>query len=206
MSAANFREVEHKFLVGEDFDLPGFITRARQLGPSGTTELRVEDTYFVAASCPGAIFRHRYDAERQELTMKSRATPASGKRMVGDPEVRREVNLRLAGENQREAVAAFLEPLSITWRGTLTKDICVFYFPDCEVVHYAAWTPLRRVRCVEFEAVGCGDLTQARAVLAAYEERLGFAGKERVKASLFDLLLLPEMTAPDPGVDAAPRP
>ena len=51
-----------------------------------------------------------------------------------------EVNLKLdmrAG-NQREVVAAFLRPLKVLWRGSVCKDIKVYYYPDCEVVYYIA--------------------------------------------------------------------
>lgn len=182
-----YREIEHKFIVGPQFDLAEFRRRAQALCPQRTTELHVEDTYFVTGLGPGVVFRHRYDAERQELTVKSRGP--------GDTEVRREVNLRLdqARGSQLAAVAAFLEPLAIRWQGTLGKDICVFYYPDCEVVYYDARTAKRRICCVEFEAVGSANLDAARATLASYEKQLGLGAAPRAWESLFDLLLLPEM-------------
>lgn len=182
-----YREIEHKFIVGPQFDLAEFRRRAQALGPQRTTELHVEDTYFVTGLGPGVVFRHRYDVERQELTVKSRGP--------GDTEVRREVNLRLdqSAGSQLAAVSAFLEPLSIRWQGSLGKDICVFYYPDCEVVYYDARTAKRRVSCVEFEAIGSADLESARATLASYEQRLGLGDAQRAWESLFDLLLLPEM-------------
>ena len=185
----DYQEIEHKFIVGDDFDDADFRRRAQALAPSKTTELRVEDTYFVTALCAGVVFRHRYDTERQELTVKSRGP--------GDTEVRREVNLRLdqASGNQRDTVTAFLAPFSIRWQGALLKDICVFYYADCEVVYYAAQTPKRRLCCVEFEAVGSKTLDAARATLASYEQHFGLANAQRVQESLFDLLLLPTMNA-----------
>jgi hypothetical protein len=185
----DYREIEHKFIVGPDFDLGDFRRRASALLPTRTTELRVQDTYFVTALAPGVVFRHRYDSERQELTVKSRGP--------GDTEVRREVNLRLdqALGSQLPAVTAFLSSLSILWQGSLTKDILVYYYPDCEVVYYAASGPARQLCCVEFEAVDSPDLDAARATLAAYEQRLGLGTASRVRESLFDLLLLPEMNA-----------
>lgn len=185
----DYREIEHKFIVGTEFDLGEFRRRARELRPERTTELHVVDTYFVTALGPGVVFRHRYDAERQELTVKSRGP--------GDTEVRREVNLRLdqASGSQLAAVTAFLQPLGIVWQGSLGKDICVFYYPDCEVVYYDARTAERRVCCVEFEAVGSTSLEAARATLLAYEQRLGLGQASRVQQSLFDLLLRPAMPA-----------
>ena len=44
-------------------------------------------------------------------------------------------------------------------QGTLSKDICVFYYPDCEVVYYDARTAQRRLCCVEFEALVVRMLT-----------------------------------------------
>lgn len=185
-----YREIEHKFIVnpdGPDFDLADFRRRAAALGPTRTTELRVEDTYFVTNLGADFIFRHRYDHERQELTVKSRSP--------GDSEVRREVNLRLDQKrgNQRAAVTAFLEPIGLRWQGTLSKDICVFYYPDCEVVYYDARTAQRRLCCVEFEALGSASVQAAQTTLSNYEQRLGFAAAQRVHESLFDLLLKPEM-------------
>jgi hypothetical protein len=184
-----FTEIEHKFIVGPDFDLPGLCRTLRGLQPFKETALLTEDTYFLCAAVPHLIYRHRCDDERQELTVKNRTE--------ADPEVRLEVNLRLSQEagSQREAVAAFLAPLQITWQGRLQKQIHVFYFPDCEVVHYHAMTASRGVRCVEFEARGQPSVDAARQVLARYEDLTGFTGKERSFSSLFDLLLLPEIPA-----------
>ena len=185
----DYHEIEHKFIVGDDFDQADFRRRAQELSLTGTTELRVADTYFITALAAGLVFRHRYDSERQELTVKSRGP--------GDTEVRREVNLRLdqASGNQLAAVTAFLAPLSIRWQGSLIKDICVFYYPDCEVVYYAAQTPEQKLCCVEFEAVGSKTLEAARATLTTYEQHFGMASAQRVQESLFDLLLLPAMNA-----------
>lgn len=190
-AASDYREIEHKFIVGPQFDLADFRRRAAALSPTRTTELHVQDTYFITGLGSGVIFRHRYDAERQELTVKSRGP--------GDTEVRREVNLRLdqAAGNQAAAVAAFLQPLSLRWQGSLGKDILVYYYPDCEVVYYDARTTERRVCCVEFEALGDSRMTleAARATLTAYAQRFGLGDAPRANQSLFDLLLLPEMPA-----------
>lgn len=186
-SRADFLEIEHKFLVGDDFDVEAFRHMGLAHGPRRTTELRVRDTYFVTALDPRVVFRHRVDAERQELTCKSRGG--------GDAEVRTEINLRLdpASGDQGAAVEAFLAMFGVVWKGTITKDILVFYYPDCEVVFYRAEAGGEVVRCVEFEATGGLDVAGSREALAAWEARFGFAGAERVQASLFELLLAPRM-------------
>lgn len=197
MTGHQHLEIEHKFLVGPDFDVAGFRAAALSLCPQRTTCLPVKDTYFVTAGEPGLIFRHRVDTERQELTIKSRGPFDQRRASPADTEVRVEVNLALdqdAGD-QEAAVRAFLAPLKIRWQGSLRKEIQVFYYPDCEVVYYAA-TARRTLRCVEFEATDHGgDVVAARDTLRRYEAYLGFAERRRTRASLFDLLLLPEMDA-----------
>ncbi len=181
-----FTEIEHKFLVSEDFDLAGFGAALAARQPRRMSEIAVADTYFMTRAAPGHVFRHRFDRERQELTVKDRA---------GDAQVRREVNLRLdlgAGD-QGAAVAEFLRPFGLLWQGALHKDLRVWYFADCEVVHYVARGPDRSVRCVEFEAVDQPDLDTALGVLARYEAATGFSAADRVKDSLFDLLLRRDM-------------
>lgn len=180
-----YTEIEHKFIVDASFDLPAFRAKLHALGPERTNEVEVEDTYFLLAAHPEYVFRHRFDRERQELTVKNRSER--------DPEVRLEVNLKLdSGDgSQRAAVEAFLRPLGLHWQGTIHKHIEVFYFPDCEVVYYLARTAERSVRCVEFEARKPSDVAAAQAVLARYEARTGFDAHSRATQSLFDLLLLP---------------
>lgn len=190
-----FKEIEHKFIVGEGFDLERFRAQLVALGPTRISEVEVDDTYYVPRERPGVILRHRYDRELQDLTLKSR----SG----ADPEARTEITLKLehgTGSQQR-AVAEFLDALlgtgsragGIAWQGSLHKSLHAFYFPDCEVVHYVATAGDRTVRCVEFEARGAADLDAARATLKRYEEQTGFAGQPRSKRSLFDLLLRPQI-------------
>ena len=184
-----FIEVEHKFVVSDEFDVAGFRASALAMAPERTGEVEVKDTYFVVSGHPELMFRHRIDDERQELTVKSRG---------GDTESRLEVNLRLdpAAGDQRASAAAFLAPFGVRWQGTLHKQVQVFYFADCEVVYYHAQVGGRSVRCVEFEAVDhSGDVEAARATLVRYERELGFAERERTRTSLFDLLLAPLMNA-----------
>ena len=54
--------------------------------------------------------------------------------------------------DQAAAVEAFLARLGAVWYGDVTKDIEVWEFADCEVVHYRATGGGRTVDCVEFEA------------------------------------------------------
>lgn len=188
--SSNHLEIEHKFLVANDFDVDDFCRRALKLTPKRAATIEVEDTYFITAHHPDTIFRHRCDIERQELTVKSRTG--------ADTEIRMEVNLHLDQSfgNQRDAVTAFLVPFTITWQGTLHKALQVFYYHDCEVVFYTAVSGEQSVHCVEFEATGHGgDIKAARATLQDYETRLGFANQVRTRSSLFDLLLMPQIAS-----------
>jgi len=56
------------------------------------------------------------------------------------------------------------------------------------VVHYGAFAGDQSVRCVEFEAVGAASEDEAREVLEHYERATGFAGAERSRQSVVDLL------------------
>ena len=196
-----FKEVEHKFLVDEDFDQAGFCERVLGLGPERVGQVEVADTYYVPRHRPGVILRHRFDAELQDLTLKSRDG--------GDTESRTEVTLKLeqAAGDQQPGVRALLDALlgadGVLWQGALHKRLQSFYFPDCEIVYYEARPSGDGdgdgngsvLRCVEFEARGARDLDEALRILARYEERTGFAGRPRSKRSLFDLLLAPQMQA-----------
>jgi len=113
-----FSEIEHKFVVGDDFDLAGFRAAVERLDPTRTTALRVRDRYFLteAGRRGRFILRHRYDSELHHLTLKS---------LARDTEVRSEVNLDLghhAGD-QAPAVDAFVERLGVTWRGVIVQDL-----------------------------------------------------------------------------------
>jgi hypothetical protein len=179
--AEGFREIEHKFLVGEDFHLEAFRKALERLGPESVLTEHVRDRYFVLRSEPGFIYRHRYDGTLQQLTVKS---------IGGDAEDRLEVNLDLGHQkgDQEAAVRRFLGARGIEWEGTLHKDIEVYYFPDCEIVHYRARTDDREVHVVEFEARGITDLQEARAILERYEQHTGFKGTPRESRSLAELL------------------
>jgi len=85
-------------------------------------------------------------------------------------------------------VDAFVAAQGIVWQGTLWKDLEVWHFPDCEVVHYVATTDNRQVHCVEFEATTRTTLEEALSVVARYEQATGFATAVRTPASLVDLV------------------
>ncbi len=181
MSEVAFKEIEHKFVVGDDFDLTGFRARMRELGPDRTTALAVRDVYYWSEHHPGVIYRHRFDRELQHLSVKS---------LEPDTEVRVEVNLDLGQHrgDQQPAVEAFLDTLEIAWRGQIDKQIEVYYFPDCEIVHYRGTAASRSVACVELEARGHGSIDGALEILKRYEVLTGFDARRRTSKTLVELL------------------
>lgn len=181
MSSLRFKEIEHKFVVPESWDLEGFRRALAALGPGRRVELRVRDRYFVTETgrARGFVLRHRHDRELHELTLKS----------VGDDaEVRDEVNLKLRPSDQDAAVDAFVAAQGLVWQGTLWKDLEVWHFDDCEVVYYVASAEGRQVRCVEFEATQKDSISQALAVVARYEQATGFEDARRTTLSLVALM------------------
>ncbi|RMH23075.1 MAG: hypothetical protein D6696_01735 [Acidobacteria bacterium] len=189
MAGLAFREIEHKFVVGDGFDLAAFRRRVTALGPRRTATLDTRDVYYRIAGRPHHVFRHRYDPQLQHLSVKS---------VGGDGEERLEVNLDLGAHrgDQSAAVEAFMATLGVAWRGVIHKRTELFEFADCEVVFYRAQGAGRRVCCVEVEAIGAGSLDQARAVLERYEQALDLAGRRRSRRPLVALLY--------PEFDAAP--
>ncbi len=181
MTETRFKEIEHKFVVGDDFDLEEFRATMRGLGPERTTTLAVRDVYYWSEGRPRIVFRHRFDDELQHLSIKS---------LDDDPEVRVEINLDLGQHrgDQQPAVEAFLETLDLAWRGEIDKQIEVYYFPDCEVVYYRGASESESVACVEFEARRHDSIDDALAVLARYERRIGFEGRRREARPLVAML------------------
>jgi len=182
-----FKEIEHKFLVGDEFDLGRFRLDLAALGPSRTRSIQVRDRYYLtdAARDRRFLLRHRLDVELQQLTLKS---------LEDDTEMRDEINLDLghhAGD-QSLAVDAFVDRLGVRWSGTIAKDLTVWYFPDCEVVHYRATAGAAAVCCVEFEATRRDSLDDALAIVERFERATGFYGITRSRVSL-PQLLFPEL-------------
>ena len=185
--ALQFKEIEHKYIVDEQFDLLRFRQAVEALGPIRTSTIGVQDRYFLTegGSARRFLMRHRYDAELHHLTIKS---------LEADTEVRVEVNLDLGHQAGQQApqVDAFMNLLGVVWSGTLHKDLEVWYFPDCEVVYYRASTPSLSVRCVEFEARRQESLKEALATVERFELATGFSGASRSQLSL-PQILFPEL-------------
>lgn len=181
MTTLRFKEIEHKYVVPASFDLGAFRRALEALGPARHETLRVRDRYFITESGRdrGFVLRHRHDRELHELTLKT---------VVGDAEVRDEMNLKLRPDNQDAVVDAFVGAQGTVWQGTLWKDLEVWHYADCEVVYYVATTDGREVRCVEFEATAKSTLADALAIVSRYEAATGFAGAARTPASLVDLM------------------
>lgn len=184
-----FLEIEHKFVVDDEFDLPRFRQAVAALGPIRTSTVSVQDRYFLTegGSARRFLIRHRFDAELHHLTLKA---------LGSDTEARVEVNLDLGHHagSQAEQVDAFMDQLGVIWRGTLQKELEVWYFPDCEVVYYQASTSSRSVRCVEFEATRKESLEDALATVERFERATGLDGVDRSRQSL-PQLLFPDLAA-----------
>ncbi len=178
-----FKEIEHKFVVDGGFDQAGFRAVLETLGPAQHSSLLVRDRYFLTGDGRARhyIVRHRYDRELHQLTLKS---------LASDPEVRDEIDLELGHHHGDQAaqVDAFLGRMGVVWSGELQKELDVWYFADCEVVHYVAASGDRVVRCVEFEAVGAASVAEGLAVIERYERAAGFDPATRSRQSLVDLL------------------
>ena len=187
-----FKEIEHKYVVGEDFDLGAFRAALEALNPVRHATLHVRDRYFITESgrARGFVLRHRFDRELHELTLKS---------IAPDAEVRDEINLKLQAGDQQARVDAFVAAQGLLWQGTLWKDLEVWHFPDCEAVFYVARADdslagvqggpaVKEVRCVEFEATVKPSREEALEIVRRYERATGFADATRTPESLLALL------------------
>ncbi len=183
MASDLFIEIEHKFIVGSDFDQTSFLKKLSGLSPDRQSKISVRDTYFVLGHDRRHIFRHRFDKEIQQLTVKS---------VESDAAVRTEINIPIdqSKGNQSLAVDAFMKTLGAVWSAELAKDIQVAYFHDCEIVFYRAVSGSDTVYCVEFEATNPASVEKGLEVLAKYETKLGFSPEARDSRSLFELLLM----------------
>ncbi len=181
MRNLRFKEIEHKFVVGEDFDRDAFRAALEALNPVRHATLHVRDRYFITESGRARAFvlRHRFDRELHELTLKS---------VGADAEVRDEINLKLQAGDQQAQVDAFVAAQGLLWQGSLWKDLEVWHFHDCEAVYYAATADDRTVRCVEFEATVKATQEEALAIVRRYEQATGFAEATRTPESLLALL------------------
>ena len=174
-------EVEHKFIISEQMDVTLMQKRLKELGPIRHFTTAVRDIYFLCSDTGTKVLRHRYDSKIQQLTLKS---------LSDDPEVRTEINLQLAiQQDQQRSIEAFISQLRYKQMGTIQKQVEVFEFDDCEVVIYRASNGAKKVRCVEVEARNFATITQAKAILLEYEEKIELHDKERSSKTLFELLL-----------------
>ena len=190
MDVVRFTEIEHKFIVDSTFDVAGFGRQLKALGPTRQTALHVRDRYFLTGDGRARryVIRHRFDAEMHHLTIKD---------LVADPEIRKEITLDLghhAGA-QVTQVDAFVERMGLVWSGAVEKDLHVWYFPDCEVVHYVASSAAKTVACVEFEATVKRSVLEALTIVERYERATGFDAATCFRQSLPELLF-PEAFAP----------
>lgn len=186
MTDIRFLEIEHKYLLPQDYNPQPFIQIVKDLEPHGESIVEVNDSYFVTKSCPGYVFRHRIDKEIQHLTVKS---------LGDDPTVRKEVNLDLGHHkgDQKDRAKAFLEALTITWHGTIHKSVCAYYFHNCEVTYYEAHYGNRSVKCIEIEATQASSIDEAKGVISEFERKLQLDPDDRENQSLFQMLLLPDI-------------
>lgn len=183
-----FLEIEHKFILPNDFQTDALFQKLRQFQPEKFLQTEVSDTYFFCERAPSAVFRYRLDAHIEQFTVKSQGQ---------GNEVRHEVNLALQnqGGGQRDAVTAFLEPLGLFWSGTLTKSVSAFFFRDAEIVFYRARYEGQELCCLEVEAKDPLSLDNAYAILAQWEQSLGLSADQRSQSSLFELLIFPQLRA-----------
>jgi predicted adenylyl cyclase CyaB len=174
-------EVEHKYIISEQMDVTLMQTRLKELCPARHFSTAVRDIYFLCSETGTKILRHRYDSKLQQLTLKS---------LNDDPEVRTEINLHLATEqDQQRSVEALVSQLRYKQVGTIQKQVEVFEFDDCEVVIYTASHGAKKVRCVEVEAKNFATIAQAKATLSEYAQRIELGAQKRSTKTLFELLL-----------------
>ena len=163
---SDHREIEHKFLVPEGFDVDALGARLVAAGAGDAKRLPCGRTRSVSLHhTPG------YDSRQGR---------------GGDVGV----NLDLSGPDAADTVAAFL---AAGWgpcrRFGVTKEIRVWEVGGFEVVQYVATGEQGRiVRCVEFEATGDAPPDRALEALEAFEARFGFDPRDRCRSSLFHLM------------------
>ena len=179
-----FTEIEHKFVVDEHFDLARFRGRWRLSSPTGTERDRRPRSLLPDRGRPRAPrpvqASLRCRAASADGEGDSRRTPRFARRSISTSGTTR--------GNQDAQVDAFMDQLGVIWRGTLQKELEVWYFPDCEVVYYVASTATRSVRCVEFEATLKDSLDDALATVDRFERATGFESASRSRLSLPQLL------------------
>lgn len=183
---AKFLEVEYKFVLPDEATFEHFCSLITTMSPSRHSHVSTTDTYYVLDSNPGFIYRHRFDQELQQLTVKS---------LTQDPSVRMEVNLELKTDgNQGDAVQNFLQTFGIKAQSSLTKDLYVFYFPNIEIALYRARAGQRELLCLEIEVTNFDDISSGKNELNKWCQKIGVNSEARETRSLFEILLLPSLT------------
>lgn len=166
--------------MDEQVDVGKVFEKLRALGKGKEKHLTVDDVYFRNEHFPNYVFRHRKDEEIQQLSVKSYG---------GDTRERTEINLNLKNDRtQHDAVATFLGIFGSFQKYVIKKEIKVIDFPDCECVYYKASSADKSVCCMEFEALGTTDLSEALRIINKYESVAGFDPEERCRISLFEIL------------------
>jgi adenylate cyclase class IV len=176
-------EIEHKFIVSEDFETESFFERLRQQGCEKEFSTEVVDTYYFCQANKDFILRHRKDDRIEQLSYKS---------MGIDSEIRTEINLNLEmGKNPESMIREFCQKMGLTESARLLKSVRVFEFSDVEIVHYIARLGEKKIRCVEFESTNHSSPEAAKKTIRNYESNLGFDDLKRENQSLFELLVRP---------------
>ena len=114
MGSNSFIEIEHKFVVDAHFNRDAFLKNVASLTPSRQAEAKVRDTYFVLTHDNKHVYRHRFDNEIQQLTVKS---------IEDDNAVRTEINIPIdqSKGDQTSAILEFMNALGCRWSGSLAK-------------------------------------------------------------------------------------
>lgn len=180
------KEIERKYIADKFISRTDLVNRVLSLGPVQCKTHQVHDHYFLVKTLEKAVFRYRHDDELSQLTVKS---------IEKTPTVRTEINLDLSKQmpNALEDVAAFMSMFDLEWSGSLTKDLWVAYFDDCEIVYYVASTPKRTVSCIEIEAKDAHSLEEGLGILEKYEKKLGFSANLAEARTLFEILFQGEV-------------
>ena len=171
-----FKEIEHKYIVDERFDLQRFRDVVATLRPARTFSIRVRDRYYPDRGRPCPAFRDPAPLRRRAAPADredARApTPRSASRSISISDI--------TPATSRRRSTRFSASWASSGSGTLHKDLEVWDFPDCEVVHYQASTDRRSVRCVEFEATRKDSLDGGACDVEKYERATGFDARRQV--------------------------
>ena len=108
-------EIEHKFVLDEQFDRAAFCAKVEVLGPIRTVHTEVDETYYLVKATPELIYRHRYDENHQDLTYKTFRQ--------GDIEVRKKSASHLTTNAATKAQVTSFVTAPIHWQSDLKKTL-----------------------------------------------------------------------------------